>query len=475
MMARQVSLSLLSGLCVLLGLSACTLGPDYQRASVTTPAAYKEAGAWQPAQATLPPAGPWWRAYGDATLDGLVERVSLANQNLAAADAAYRAASAAVQSARAAQLPSVTADLQATRSRGAQNSGNAVTAGAGSSARTLARLAGGASWEIDLWGRVRRSVEQARANAAASAADRAALELSLRGSVVSTYLALRVAQAERRLLEDNVRGLERALDITRNRYRVGVAARLDVSQAETQLASTQAQAIDVGVRSATLEHALANLVGVAPAAFALDAMAELPPLPGIAPELPSTLLERRPDIAAAERRVAAANAAIGIAEAAWYPTLSLGGSAGFQHSNLIDLVSLPYHFWSVGPALAGTLFDGGLRKGQKAEAVAVHEQAVADYRQTVLDAFVEVEDQLATLRVLAQEAALQDVAAQRAAESQRLAENQYKAGIVSYLNVVTAQTSALNAARSALDIRARRLAASVALYQALGGGAAAEP
>ena len=450
-------------------LSACMLGPDYQRATVATPAVYKQAGDWQPAQTNAQAAGEWWRAYGDATLDTLVDKVAVNNQNLAAAEASYRAATAAVHSARAAQLPSLTTDLQLTRSRGAQNSGNAVTAGAGSSARTLARLAGAVGWEIDVWGRVRRSVEQARATAAASAADLAALELSLRGAVVSTYLALRVAQIERRLLDDNVIALRRALDITRNRYRAGVAARLDVSQAETQLATTQAQAVDVSVRLATLEHALANLVGTAPADFELAAGTVLPVLPAVAAELPSTLLERRPDIAAAERRVAAANASIGVAEAAWFPILSLGGSAGFQHSNLIDLVSLPYHFWSVGPALAGTLFYGGLRKGQKAEAVASYEQSVAQYRQTVLDAFQEVEDQLATLRVLAEEASLQESAARSAAESQGLAENQYKAGTVSYLNVVTAQTSALNAARSALDIQGRRLAASVALYQALGG------
>ena len=450
-------------------LSACTLGPDFQRPSVSVPAAYKEAGDLQPAQSAPADSGEWWRAYGDAVLDDLVAKVTLNNHNLAASEAAFRAATAAVQSARAAQLPTVGSDVELTRSRGAQNSGNAVTAGAGSSARTLARLAGAVSWELDLWGRVRRSVEQARANAAASAADRVALELSLRGSAVSTYLALRVADAERRLLDDNVAALRRALDITRNRYRVGVAARLDVAQAETQLASTEAQAVDVGVRRATLEHALANLIGVAPAEFSLAPAASLPALPPATASVPSQLLERRPDIAAAEQRVAAANAGIGIAEAAWYPTLSLGGSAGFQHSNLIDLVSLPYHFWSLGPTLATTLFDGGLRRGQNAEAQARYEQTVAQYRQTVLDAFVEVEDQLATLRVLAEEARLQDAAARSAAESQRLAENQYKAGTVSYLNVVTAQTSALSAARSALDIQSRRLAASAALYQALGG------
>lgn len=451
-------------------LGACTLGPDYQRPSVTVPSAYKESGIWRPAQSEPRASGEWWRDYGDATLDALVARVALDNQNLAAAEASHRAAVAAVQSARAALLPSVAADVQLTRSRGAQNSGNAVTAGAGSGARTLARVAGALSWELDLWGRVRRSVEQARANAAASGADLAALELSLRGSVVSTYFALRVAESERRLLDDNVAALRRALDITRNRYRVGVAAKLDVSQAETQLATIEAQAQELGVRRATLEHALANLVGAAPADFALSDSAALPRVPPIVASVPSLLLERRPDILAAEQRVAAANAGIGIAEAAWFPSLSLGASAGFQHSNLIDVVSLPYHFWSLGPALAGTLFDGGLRKSQKAEAVAVYDQSAAQYRQTVLDAFVEVEDQFATLRVLAAEAEAQARAAASAEESRRLAENQYKAGTVSYLNVVSAQTSALNAARSALDIEGRRLAASAALMQALGGG-----
>ncbi len=457
---------------LLMLLNACTLGPDFQRPTLTTPTAWKERGEWQPAQTAVPPAGEWWRVYGDTTLDALVARVSVDNHNLAAAEASHRAALAAVLSARAALLPSVGADVQVTRSRGAQNSGNAVTAGGGSAARTLARVAGSMSWELDLWGRVRRSVEQAKANAAASAADLDALRLSMRGAVVSTYVSLRVAQSERRLLDDNVAALRRALEITRNRYRVGVAARLDVSQAETQLAGTEAQALDVGVRLATLEHALANLVGVAPADFTLADGATLPALPAIAASLPSSLVERRPDIIAAEQRVAAANAGIGIAEAAWFPTLSLGASAGFQHSNLIDVMSLPYHFWSLGPTLAGALFDGGLRKGQKAEAVARYEQSAAQYRQTVLDAFVEVEDQLATLRVLADEAQAQARAAASAAESQHLAEHQYKAGTVSYLTVVTAQTNALNAARSALEIEGRRLLASAALMQALGGGIA---
>ncbi len=457
------------GLVVGAVLVACTLGPDYQRAAVSVPVAYKESSAVQPATIVPPADDAWWRLYGDTTLTALVERVTVNNFNLAASEASYRAATAALVSVRAGQWPSITSDVQLTRSLGAQNSGNAVTAGGGSGARTLARLGGAVSWELDLWGRVRRSVEQSRATAAASAADLAVLQLSLRGTLVSTYFALRVAQAERTLLDDNVDALRRALQITQNRYRVGVAARLDVAQAETQLATTRAQAIDVGVRCATLEHALASLLGVAPAEFVLAPASALPPPPAVAPTLPSTLLERRPDIAAAERRMAAANAAIGIAQAAWFPTLSLGGAAGFQHSNLIDLVSLPYHFWSVGPALAGTLFDGGRRRGQRDEAVALYEQSVAQYRQTVLDALVEVEDGLASLRVLGDEARVQDEAVHSAREAQKLAENQYKGGTVSYLNVVTAQTTALNAARSALDIQGRQLSASVALYQALGG------
>ena len=451
-------------------LAACALGPDYARPAVELPAAYSETAGWAPVDVAAPaaPAGEWWQAYGDATLADLVPRIALANQDLAAAFARQRQAEAALGVARAGLWPTVGVDLQVTRSRGAQNRGNAVTARSDSAA-TLARLAGSASWELDLWGRVRRGVEQAEANHAASAADLAATELSLRADLVSTYLALRVSEAERRLLDARVLALVRARDITRNRYRAGVAPKLDLSQAETQLASLRAQAVDLAQQQATLRHALATLVGVVPGALELAASEAPPNVPAAPPAVPATLLQRRPDIAAAERRMAAANAAIGVAVAAWYPTLSLGASAGFQHSNVIDLVSLPFNFWSVGPALAGTLFDGGLRRGQSERARAAYDETVATYRQTVLVAMREVEDQLATLGVLAEETRHAEDAVASAREAESLALNQYKAGTVDYLTVVSAQTAALDAERTLLGLRGRRLAASVELFKALGG------
>jgi NodT family efflux transporter outer membrane factor (OMF) lipoprotein len=262
---------------------------------------------------------------------------------------------------------------------------------------------------------------------------------------------------------------ERSLQITRNRYEAGVAGKLDVAQAEAQLKSTQAQAIDLGVQRAQLEHAIAILVGKAPASFSLAVADGFPAVPEIPLQLPSALLERRPDIAAAERRAAAANAEIGVAQAAYFPTLTLGANGGYQGSSFSQLMTLPNRFWSVGPALALTLFDGGARSAQKAHAIAAYDASAAAYRQTVLAGFQEVEDNLAALRILDQEAVVQQDATRAAAESLELTNNQYQAGIVSYLNVVVAQATALNADRSNLDIAGRRLVASVTLLKALGG------
>jgi NodT family efflux transporter outer membrane factor (OMF) lipoprotein len=293
--------------------------------------------------------------------------------------------------------------------------------------------------------------------------------LSAQAALVQAYLQLRVVDAERKLIERNVVGYERSLQITRNRYEAGVAARLDVTQAEAQLKSTQAQAIDLGIQRAQLEHAIAVLLGKPPADFALAAIDGQPLLPAIPPALPSTLLERRPDIAAAERRAAAANALIGVAQAASFPALTLGGSLGYQNSGLAGLVTAPNRFWTLGPALALTLFDGGARAAQKEEAIAAYDRSVAAYRQTVLSAFQDVEDNLATLRILEQEALIQQEAAKAAAESLALANNQYRAGTVSYLNVVTAQATSLSADVTTLGISGRRLVAVVGLMKALGG------
>jgi NodT family efflux transporter outer membrane factor (OMF) lipoprotein len=451
----------------ILALAGCAVGPDYRRPAVETPAAYKEAQGWKTAEPQdQAPRGRWWEIYGDAQLNALVQQVEVSNQNIRAAAAQYRQALALLGAARAGYFPTLSAGVAATRGQSASDSG------ASSSAAPIgdtARISLSASWEPDVWGRIGRVVESNQASAAASAADLQAALLSAQATLVQSYLQLRVVDAQRQLLDRTVAAYERSLQITRNRYEAGVAGRIDVAQAETQLKSTQAQAIDLGVQRTQLEHAIALLVGKAPADFKLEPNNALPGTPDIPVGVPSALLERRPDIAAAERRAASANAQIGVAQAAYFPALTLGASAGFQNSSFANLISLPNRFWSLGPALAATLFDGGARSAQKEQAVAAFDSNVATYRQTVLTGFQEVEDNLSALRILAQEALVQDDAAKSAAEFVTLANNQYVAGTVSYLNVVSAQATALGADRNALDINGRRLVASVSLLKALGG------
>jgi NodT family efflux transporter outer membrane factor (OMF) lipoprotein len=335
---------------------------------------------------------------------------------------------------------------------------------------TSRTLAANADWEIDLWGRVRRSVESNRASAQASAADLESARLSAQAGLAQNYFQLRALDAQKKLFDDTIAALEKSLQLTQNRYAAGVAAKVDVIQAQTQLRTTQAQALDIGVQRAQLEHAIALLVGKAPSEFSIPSapLAALPPAVPVA--LPSALLERRPDIAAAERRVAAANAQIGVAKSAYFPSLALSASAGYQSSSLANWLTAPSRFWSVGPAVAATLFDAGLRRSQTDQAIAAYDANVAAYRQTVLVGLQEVEDNLATLRILEQEAQVQDEALNAARQSVELTMNQYKGGIVSYLNVVTAQTTALASERAAADILSRRLVASVLLVRALGGG-----
>ncbi len=444
----------------LIALTGCAVGPDYHRPETAVPAAFKEAQNWKTAEPRDDaPLGHWWEAYHDALLSQLVAQVALSNQNVIAAEAQYRQATALLGQARSSFFPSVSAGLAATRSS-AQGSAPPVDND---------RLTINATWEADVWGRIRRNVESGQAAAEASAADLRAALLSAQAALVQAYLQLRVVDAERRLIEQTAVGYERSLQITRNRYEAGVAARLDVTQAEAQLRSTQAQAIDLGVQRAQLEHAIAVLLGKPPADFGLAAIDAQPLLPGIPTALPSTLLERRPDIAAAERRAAAANASIGVAQAAYFPALTLDGSLGYQNSGLAGLVTAPNRFWTLGPALALNLFDGGARAAQKDQAIAAYDRSVASYRQTVLSAFQDVEDNLATLRMLEQESLVQQQAAKAAAESLALANNQYRAGTVSYLNVVTAQATSLSADIATLGITGRRLVASVGLMKALGG------
>ncbi|KZX56715.1 putative efflux pump outer membrane protein TtgC precursor [Stutzerimonas frequens] len=454
-----------------LSLSACTLGPDYQRPELPVAAEFKQAEGWKPASpADVLARGEWWRLYGDAELDALVGRLNVDNQNLAAAEAQFRQARALVRGARSQLFPILSGSAGVTRS--AQGSGSSDTSGGsfGSGVSESYEAGLSASWEADIWGRLRRNLEANRASMQASAADLAAVRLSLQAELVQTYLQLRVIDEHQRLLDQTVAAYARSLRLTENQYRAGIVPKSDVTQAQTQLKSTQAQAIDLRWQRAQMEHAIAVLIGVAPSELDIAVREDIPALPGVPLAVPSQLLERRPDIAAAERQVMAANANIGVAEAAWYPDLTLSASGGYRNSSFSDLFSVPNRFWSLGPQLALTLLDFGSRRAELERAEASYDQTVANYRQTVLDSFREVEDYLVQLRVLEEEAVVQREALEAAQESLRLIENQYRAGTVDFLSVATVQTTALNNERTNLTLLGDRLTASVLLIAALGGG-----
>ena len=449
---------------ILLSLSGCAVGPDYRRPAVETPAAFKELQGWKIAEPQdLAPRGNWWEIYHDAVLNGLVSQVAVSNQNVLAAAAQYRQAAALLDAARAGFWPTVSGSVASTGSQ------YASTQFAATGVNTLDRVALNASWEMDVWGRIRRTVEASRASAAASAADLRAAVLSSQATLVQSYLQLRVVDAQSAMLAQTVQAYQESLQITQNLYQAGTVSNLDVVQATTQLKTTQAQLIDLGVQRAQLEHAIALLMGKAPANFSLAVTNVVPPVPDIPVSVPSALLEQRPDIAAAERLMAAANAQIGVAQAAFYPSLLLNASGGYQGGSFANLISVPNQFWSLGPSLAVTLFDGGILRAQKAQALAGYDNSVANYRQTVLTGFQEVEDNLAAMRILGQERTVQEEAAKSANIALQITNNQYQAGTVSYLNVVTAQVTALNADNSDLAIQGRDLVASVGLLKALGG------
>ncbi|MEK7230629.1 MAG: efflux transporter outer membrane subunit [Pseudomonadota bacterium] len=443
-------------------LGACAAGPKYVRPSVDTPPAYKEAGNWKIAQPQdTVKRGKWWEIFGDAQLNALAGQIDISNQNVRIAEARFRQARALVQSARAGLFPGVTGGGSVTRSGSTTRS---------SGPTTTYDVSIDTGWEVDLWGRVRNTVESNAAGAEASAADLEAVRLSAQAELALDYFQLRVLDGQRQLLESSVTAFRKSLDLTRNRYAAGVAGRVDVVQAETQLNSTQAQAIDIGVQRAQLEHAIAILIGRPPAQFALAPIPLNLAMPAIPLNLPSELLERRPDIAAAERRVAAANAQVGVAKSAFFPALTLSASAGFQSSSLAQWLTMPSRFWAVGPAIAHSIFDAGLRRALTAQAIAVYDANVAAYRQTVLAGFQEVEDNLAALRTLEQEARVQADAVEASRQAVELTLNQYKAGTVNYLNVVAVQTAQLTNERTAASILGRRLTAAVTLVKALGGG-----
>jgi NodT family efflux transporter outer membrane factor (OMF) lipoprotein len=449
-------------------LSGCTVGPDYARPNAQTPAAYKESEGWKVAQpGDEMNRGKWWEIFGDQRLNALQEQVVISNQNVLLAESNFRQARALVQSARSAYYPTASVGVGVTRSKASATLGQRPVA---PGALTDYTLPIDVSWEPDIWGKVQRSVEANRASAQASAADLESIQLSARAELAQDYFLLAAVDAQKQLLDATVVAYDKSLQLTKNRYAAGVASKADIVLAEAQLKTTQAQAIDLGVQRAQLEHAIALLIGKPASDFSLPTI----PLAAVAPPvptgLPSELLERRPDIAAAERRVAAANAEIGVTIAAFYPTVTLGVTGGFETTNAAKWLTMPSKFWSIGANASETLFDGGLRRAQTDQARAAYDGTVASYRQTVLTGFKEVEDNLAALRILEQEAQVQAEAVAASEQSVTLTTNQYKAGTVSYLAVVVTQASALSNERTAVDILARRLTANILLIKALGGG-----
>ncbi|MDR9752804.1 efflux transporter outer membrane subunit [Pseudomonas sp. SZMC_28357] len=464
--SRLLSLSL----CAVM-LSACAVGPDYQRPETAAPIEYKEAKGWRQATPSDSLArGAWWELYGDQQLNSLIDKLNTSNQTVAQSEAQYRQAQALVRSARSAFYPTI--DLSAGKTRSSQGTGSSSSSLSSSSSgiRDTYSTELGVSWEADVWGKLRRGLEADKASAEASFADLAAMRLSQQSELVQNYLQLRVIDQQKRLLESTVAAYQRSLTMTENQYRAGVSGRDAVAQAQTQLKTTQADLVDLIWQRAQFENAIAVLTGVPPAQFNLAETQDIPALPEIPVGLPSQLLERRPDIAAAERSVIAANAEIGVATAAYYPDLTLSLSGGYSSSTSKDLISLPNRFWSVGPQLSLPIFDGGQRSAELERTEAVYDQTVAQYRQTVLDGFREVENYLVQLKVLEEEAGVRQEALDAARQSLRLTENQYKAGLIAYLDVVVVQATALSNERSVLNLLQSRLIASVQLIAALGGG-----
>jgi NodT family efflux transporter outer membrane factor (OMF) lipoprotein len=470
---------------VLLLSAGCMVGPDYSTPSVPMTAAYKEDQGWKLARPLDQiPRGKWWEIFGDPQLNVLEEQVSEANQNVKVAEARFRQARALIGFFRAGLFPTVTAGASALSVRrstlspfsssGAStgtSSGGGSSGGSSSGASTGEfLLTGDVSYEIDLWGRIRRSVTSARDEAQATAADLETARLSLQAELAFDYFELRSADAQQRLLNDTVKAFDEALQLTIRRFEGGAAPKSDVAQAQTQLETTQVQATDIAVQRAAFEHAIATLLGKPPADFSLPpAPLDLQP-PDIPAGLPSELLERRPDIAAAERRVAEANEQIGIAKAAYFPTVTLNALLGFESSSIRNFGDWQSFLWAVGSSVAQTIFDAGRRRATSEAALANYDATVATYRQATLDAFQQVEDNLAALRILELETQQQARAVISAQESLQLFTNRYKGGVDTYLQVITAQTAALSNERNQVDILRRRMDASVLLVKAVGGG-----
>ncbi len=455
------NLVLQSSFLLTLGLaSACAVGPDYEKPPVETPAAFKEAGEWtQAAPQDDFDRGAWWTIYRDPVLNALESQIDISNQNLKQAEASYRAAVAAADETRSSLFPTITANPSATRT------------GLGTHAATYTYdLSAGATWNLDVWGKIRREVESAEASAEASAADLASARLSAQAELATDYFALRVQDELQRLLGKTVEDDQKILDIVENQYSAGVAAQSDVLSAQTALENDSATATNAEIKRTQLEHAIAVLVGQAPSDFTLAPSDKIDGVPMIPAKVPSVLLERRPDIASAERQMAAANAQIGVAVAAYYPDIALSASYGFSADMLGNLFKAANTVWSFGVSGSETLIDFGAREAASDEARANFDASVAAYRQTVLTAFQNVEDNLAAQRVLVNQEKAQTLATNDARGNEEISANQYKEGIIPYNTFLTAQIARLNGEQASLTVLGNRLAASVSLIEALGGG-----
>ena len=471
---RYAGCLLLTAFCLLLFAGACAVGPKYAKPTVTTPPAYKELaqsaqGEWKPSQPQEQVLrGKWWEIFGDPQLNALEEQVEVSNQNLKIVEAQFRQARDQIRISRSGLYPTVGTGPSIAAEEFSKNAPVPTT----SAGQTLGDfvLPFDLSYEIDAWGRIHRAVEAARESAQASAADLETARLSIHAELAADYFALRGLDAQKRLLDSTVVAYQKALDLTQNRYVGGLAAGAEVAQAETQLETTQAQDIDVGVQRAQFEHAVAALVGQPASTFSILASPlDLTP-PKIPVGVPSDLLERRPDVAAAERRVAAANAQIGFAKTAYYPMLTLSATGGLEGTGITNWLAWPSRFFALGPTLFETLYDAGLRHAVTDQAWAAYDADTAAYRQNLLTAFQEVEDNLAALRILEQESAKQETAVRSAERSLQLSTNRYEGGLVTYLEVITAQSIALSNERTAVDILTRRINSSVLLIKGLGGG-----
>ena len=458
--------------------TACAVGPNYKRPAFDATAAYKEQDGWKPSEPNdALDRGPWWEIYHDEVLNSLEKQINISNQTVLAAAAQVEEARALVRQAQAGFWPQVS--LNASRTRTVQG-GNGIGSSVGSTiigssvgsttTSTITELGVSGSWDIDLWGRVRRLSESDRASMQASEAALAGARLAAQAELATDYFELRAQDQLQNILNDIVAAEQQSLKITENRYRVGVAAKADVVSAQTQLLSSQAQQVNAPLQRAILEHAIAVLVGQQPANFSVAVVTIRTDVPTVPAGVPSTLLERRPDVAEAERQVAASNAQIGVAISAFFPTLDITGSDDYRGNTISRLIRTANRVWAIGPSLALTVFDAGLRRAQVAQARAAHEVTVDNYRQTVLSSLQQVEDEITTLRVLEQQSVIEEATVKAAREAETLTLNQYKAGTVPYSSVITAQTTRLNAEETALNVLSSRLQASVAMVKALGGG-----